>query len=70
MVIKQISLFIIHYVTGKNYHNGVLPHDLDASNLYPNGDVMYNDTQYGTNSQGKTFFLVGKDNNTARFTKQ
>jgi hypothetical protein len=61
---------IIHYVSGKNYHNGVLRHDLDASVLYPNGDAVWNDVEYGVNNAGKTIFIVGSGNNTAQFTKQ
>lgn len=61
---------VIHYVSGKNYHNGVLLHDLDASRLYPNGDAVWNDVTYGTNNEGKTIFIVGTEPNTAQFTKQ
>ena len=61
---------IIHFVSGKNYHNGVLLHDIDASKLYPNGDAVYDSAEYGTNDQGQTYFIVGTGNNTAQFTKQ
>ena len=61
---------VIHFVSGKNYHNGALLHDLDVSKLYPNGDVVWNDAEYGTNSEGKTIFIVGTGNNTSQFTKQ
>jgi hypothetical protein len=61
---------IIHYVNGKNYHNGVLLHDLDASKIYPNGDGGWDDVEYGINDQGKTYFIVGSGNNTAQFTQQ
>jgi hypothetical protein len=66
----NLANIIIHYVSGKNYHNGVLRHDLDASKLYPNGDTVWNDVEYGVNSSGKTIFIVGSGNNSAQFTKQ
>jgi hypothetical protein len=61
---------IIHFVSGKNYHNGVLLHDVEASKLYPNGDAVYEGAEFGTNDQGKTYFIVGTGNNTAQFTQQ
>lgn len=61
---------IIHFVSGKDYHNGVFLHDLDASKLYPNGDAEWNDVEYGTNNEDQTIFVVGTSPNTAQFTKQ
>src|SRR6476469_883442 len=61
---------IIHYVSGENYENGVLLHQLDASNLYPHGDAVWENAEIGTNSEGKTTFTIGTAPNTAQFTKQ
>jgi hypothetical protein len=61
---------IIHYVSGQNFQDGVLRHDLDASKLYPNGDTVWNDVEHGTTNEGKTYFIVGEGNNTAQFTEQ
>jgi hypothetical protein len=64
------ACMVIHFVSGKNYHNGVLKHDLRATKLYPNGDVVWNNAEYGTNSEGQTIFIVLSGNNTSQFTKQ
>jgi hypothetical protein len=61
---------IIHYLSGQNYHNGVLRNNLDASKLYPNGDAVWNDVEIGVNPEGKTIFTIGQAPNTAQFTKQ
>lgn len=60
----------IHVVSGKNYEDGVLRHELDASEVYPNKDIVYESAEFGTNDQGQTYFIVGSGNNTAQFTKQ
>lgn len=61
---------VIHYVSGDNYQNGVLRHHLDASQLYPNGDAVWDNTEIGTNAEGKTIFIIGTAPNTAQFTRQ
>lgn len=47
---------IVHFIRGKNYEDGQFLHDLDASKIYPNGDFVFNNIEYGVNEQGKIYF--------------
>lgn len=49
---------IIHFLRGKNYEDGKFLHDLDASKIYPNGDIHWTDVEYGRNAQGKLYFVA------------
>jgi hypothetical protein len=59
----------IHTVSGKDYHNGVYLHDLDASKIYPNNDIVWHSVPYGIDSQGRDYFVVGSGSTAAQFTK-
>lgn len=61
---------IIHTVSGKDYHNHVYLHDLDASKVYPNRDIVWNNVTFGTDAQGTVYFTVGEGTDAATFTRQ
>ncbi|MBE7172095.1 MAG: hypothetical protein INR73_16020 [Williamsia sp.] len=52
---------IVHFIRGKNYEDGKFLHDLDASKIYPNGDFVFRNVEYGVNGQGKTYFVASAD---------
>lgn len=57
---------IVHFIRGKNYEDGKFLHDLDASKIYPNGDFVFKNVEFGKNAQGKTYFVASADDT---FTK-
>lgn len=57
---------IVHFIRGKNYEDGKFLHDLDASKIYPNGDIHWSDVSFGINAQGKMYFVPSADDT---FTK-
>ena len=52
---------IIHFIRGKNYEDGKFLHDLDATKIYPNGDMHWSNVEFGRNAQGVIYFIASAD---------
>lgn len=52
---------VVHFIRAKNYEDGRFLHDLDASKIYPNGDIHWTNVEYGKNPQGKMYFIASAD---------
>ncbi|MGZ3939539.1 MAG: hypothetical protein ACXVLT_13045 [Flavisolibacter sp.] len=61
---------VIHTINGKDYHDHVYLHDLDASKIYPNNDFVYNNVLFGKDSQGTDYFTIGSGSTASTFTRQ
>ncbi|HZG25146.1 MAG TPA: hypothetical protein VEZ17_11225 [Chitinophagaceae bacterium] len=53
---KNRARIIVHFLRGKNYMDDKFQHDLEESDLYPNGDFVYDNVEYGRNEAGQVYF--------------
>jgi hypothetical protein len=58
---------VVHFISGKNYEDDQFLHKLDASRLYPYGDLVYENIEYAKNANGKLYFKAGPE---VTFTKK
>ena len=56
---KNHARIVVHFIRGKNYLDDKFHHELDESDLYPNGDFVYEDIEYGRNEAGQIYFNAG-----------